>query len=260
MLEAQAAYEARGPRLRRSTPSPSPATAASSTRYAEHEQLAARASPCGTGSAAAPRTVSAVGLLPRCAAGHRHRRHARRRARHGRGRRAATTRAKNPAALLALMWYYAGDGARREGHGRPAVQGPARAVLPLPPAARDGVARQGARPRRQGRAPGHRRLRQQGLDRPARLRAAAARGREQLLRHLHRGAARIARGRATWRSSRASPAATTCRASCSARAARSTRTAASRITLTVPARRRARTVGRAHRAVRARGRASTPRS
>ena len=48
------------------------------------------------------------------------------------------------------------------------------------------------RPGRQGREPGHRRLRQQGLDRPARLRAAAARGREQLLRHLHRGAARTA--------------------------------------------------------------------
>ncbi len=40
----------------------------------------------------------------------------------------------------------------------------------------------------QGRQPGHRGLRQQGLDRPARLRPAAARGREELLRHLHRGA------------------------------------------------------------------------
>ena len=40
------------------------------------------------------------------------------------------------------------------------VQGPPRPVFEVPPAARDGIARQGARPRRQGRPPGHRRLRQ----------------------------------------------------------------------------------------------------
>ena len=61
------------------------------------------------------------------------------------------------------------------------------------------------------------RLRQQGLDRPARLRAAAARRRARLLRHLRRGA-RGPRRRRRSRSSRASPPATTCTASCSARA------------------------------------------
>ena len=114
----------------------------------------------------------------------------------------------------------------REGHGRPALQGPAAPVQPLPPAARDGVARQAARPRRQARRPGDRRLRQQGLDRPARLRPAAARRREQLLRHLHPRA----RGRRQPRS-RSSPAsrpATTCTASCSAPARPSSRTTASR--------------------------------
>ena len=110
---------------------------------------------------------------------------------------------------------------------------------PLPPAARHGVARQGARPRRASVVqPGHRRLRQQGLDRPARLRAAAPRRREQLLRHLHRGAARTATGASRSRSSRASPPATTCTASCSARARRSTRTAASRSRITRRRRRR----------------------
>ena len=69
-----------------------------------------------------------------------------------------------------------------QGHGRPALQGPAAAVQPLPPAARHGVARQAARPRRQAGRPGDQRLRQQGLDRPARLRPAAPRRRQQLLR------------------------------------------------------------------------------
>ena len=134
-----------------------------------------RASPCGTGSAAAPASCRAVGLLPARAPGHRHRRHARRRARAWTRPRARTTTRENPAALLALMWYSRHRRQGPQGHGRPALQGPAAAVLPLPPAARDGVAGQAARPRRQGGAPGHRRLRQQGLDRPARLRAAAPR-------------------------------------------------------------------------------------
>ena len=95
----------------------------------------------------------------------------------------------------------------RQGHGDPALQGPAGPVQPVPAAAGHGVAGQGEGPGRQRRAPGHRRLRQQGLHRPARLRAAAARRRAQLLRHLHRGAA--GPGRAEHRGGRrASPPAT----------------------------------------------------
>ena len=58
---------------------------------------------------------------------------------------------RNPAALLALAWHVGGRGPRREGHGGAAVQGPAAAVQPLPAAAGDGVARQGAGPRGQAR-------------------------------------------------------------------------------------------------------------
>ena len=54
----------------------------------------------------------------------------------------------NPAALLALAWHAVGDGTRLEGHGRPALQGPAAPLQPLPAAARHGVARQGEGPRR----------------------------------------------------------------------------------------------------------------
>ena len=89
--------------------------------------------------------------------------------------RPATHRVGIPRRSWPLAWFHAGDGRGREGHGGPPLQGPPRAVQPVSPATRDGVARQGARPRRQRRAPGHRGLRQQGLDRPARLRAAAAR-------------------------------------------------------------------------------------
>ena len=71
---------------------------------------------------------------------------------------------------------------RREGHGRPPLQGPAPPLLALPPAARHGIPRQGERPRGPRREPGNRRLRQQGLDGPARVRPAAARGRSELLR------------------------------------------------------------------------------
>ena len=104
------------------------------------------------------------------------------------------------------------------------------------------------------RPPGHRRLRQQGLDRPARLRAAAPRGRAELLRHLHRGrdaTARTAPRRS--RSSPTSPRATTCTASSSARGRRSTRTAAARSRS--PCRTSRRAAGRhPHRALRAGGR------
>ena len=67
---------------------------------------------------------------------------------------------------------------RCERHGRPPLQGPPVALLALPAAARDGIDRQGIRPPGPRRKPGPRRLRQQGLHRPARLRAAAPGGRE----------------------------------------------------------------------------------
>ena len=61
----------------------------------------------------------------------------------------AATPSKNPAALLAAHVVPRRRRARRQGHGDPALQGSARAVQPVPPAARDGVARQGEGPRRQ---------------------------------------------------------------------------------------------------------------
>ena len=71
--------------------------------------------------------LSRGGPPPGRAAGARHRRRcSTARATHGRGHARARRSRKNPAALLALMWYHAGDGRGAEGHGRPPVQGPAR--------------------------------------------------------------------------------------------------------------------------------------
>ena len=108
---------------------------------------------------------------------------------------------RNPAALLALTWHFASGGRGEK----------AMVVLPYKdrllllgrylPAARDGVARQAPRPRRPARGPGAHRLRQQGLDRPARLRAAAARRAERLLRAV-RARARARRHRARSRARR----------------------------------------------------------
>ena len=61
---------------------------------------------------------------------------------------------RNPAALLALMWYPP-PAAGEEGHGGPALQGSPAALLPLSAAAGHGVARQAAGPGRQARRPGH---------------------------------------------------------------------------------------------------------
>ena len=102
---------------------------------------------------------------------------------------------KNPAALLALMWYHATDGKGAEGHGRPAVQGSPAALQPLSAAAGHGVARQAARIWTASASTRGSRLRQQGFDRSACLRAAAARRREQLLRHLRPRAGRRRRTR-----------------------------------------------------------------
>ena len=91
---------------------------------------------------------------------------------------------RNPAALLALMWYVATDGKGKKDM----------VVLPykdrlllfsryLQQLVMESLGKQ-SRPRRQTRRPGNRGLRQQGLDRSARLRAAIARRREQFLRHV----------------------------------------------------------------------------
>ena len=131
----------------------------------------------GLGRRAHLASCRAVGPAAGGAAGHRHRRACSPARAPGRGHARARRRARTRRRCWRSMWYHAGGRQGREGHGDPALQGPARAVLALPAAAGDGVARQGEGPRRQGGAPGHRRLRQQGLDRSARLRAAAPRGR-----------------------------------------------------------------------------------
>ena len=177
----------RGPRLRHATPWPSPAPArswisrpgakAGWRRFPMWDWVGGRTS-----------ELSAVGLLPAAAAGARHRRHARRRRRDATRPPARTTPRSNPAALLALMWYHATGGKGAKDMVVLPYKDRLLLFSPLPAAARHGVARQAARPEGQAGRPGHHRLRQQGLDRPARLRAAAPRRREQLLRHLHAGA------------------------------------------------------------------------
>ena len=167
------------------TPSPSPASARSST--SRPGAGLARRFPMWDWVGGRTSEMSAVGLVPGLPPGARHRRHARRRGRDGRGDPHAR-HAEQPRrpARPDVAPRHGRQGS--QGHGRPALQGPAAPLQPLPPAARHGVARQAARPRRQAGRPGHQRLRQQGVDRPARLRAAASRRREQLLRHVHPGA------------------------------------------------------------------------
>ena len=130
-------------------------------------------------------------------------------------------------------------GPRLEGDGRPALQGSPAPLLALPAAARHGVAREGEGPRGPRRPPGAHRLRQQGLDGPARVRAAAARRRRRLLRDLRPSPARPRRGRAS-RSSPGRRAATSSTAFSWARAARSSRTAVPRSRSRSPRSRRAR--------------------
>ena len=154
--------------------------------------------------------------------------------------------------LLALMWHYAGNGKGE----KDMVILPYKDRLVLFSKYLQQLVMESLGKERdldgQGRAPGHRGLRQQRLDRPARLRAAAPRGRAEFLRDLHRGA-EGPRRRRRWKWSRASRAAITCRASCAAPARRFTKTGATRMTLSVP---RGRCVRRrrADRAVRTRGR------
>ena len=109
------------------TRSPSPARAASSTSTREQSRLAAHASRCGTGSAAAPASCPRWACCPpRCRAS-TSTACSPARATWTRRRASATTR-KNPAALLALDVVPRRRRARREGHGRPALQGPAAAA------------------------------------------------------------------------------------------------------------------------------------
>ena len=96
--------------------------------------------------------------------------------------------AKNPAALLALMWHLATGGKGEKDMVVLPYKDRLLLFSPLSPATGHGVAGQAARSRRQAGRPGDQRLRQQGIDRSACVRPAASRRREQLLRHLHPGA------------------------------------------------------------------------
>ena len=81
---------------------------------------------------------------------------------------------KNAAMLLALMWYYAGNGRGEKDMVILPYKDRLALFSQLSSATCHGVVRQRKRPRRQGRASGHRRLRQQRIDRSTRLRAATA--------------------------------------------------------------------------------------
>ncbi len=132
---------------------------------------------------------------------------------------------ENAAMLLALMWHYAGKGKGE----KDMVILPYKDRLVLFSKYLQQLVMESLGKERdldgQHRPPGHRRVWQQRLHRPARLRAAVARGRAEFLRHLHRGAKgpgwRTAGSRA-----RRHRAAITSRASCAAPARPSTKTAA----------------------------------
>ena len=134
--------------------------------------------------------------------------------------------ASNPAALMALMWHHATGGKGQ----KDMVVLPYKDRLLLFSRYLQQLVMEslGKQLDLQGRRvdQGLTRLRQQRLDRPARLRPAAARGSAQFLRRVHPRAG--SRAAPPWRWSRASRPATTCTASCSARARRCSRTTASR--------------------------------
>ncbi len=106
---------------------------------------------------------------------------------------AAAQRRHAPRADVALR----GERARREGHGRSALQGSAPALQPLFAAARHGVVRERTRSEGRSRAPGDRGLREQGLDRSARVCAAAARRGGEFFRRPSSRCGRIARATAS---------------------------------------------------------------
>ena len=102
--------------------------------------------------------------------------------------RATTTSPKNPAALLALMWYFAGGGEGKKDM----------VVLPykdrlelfsryLQQLVMESLGKEKDLEGQRGQ-PGHRGLRQQRFDRSARVRAAAPRRAQQFLRDVHPGA------------------------------------------------------------------------
>ena len=167
--------------------------------------------------------------------------------------RAVARPADNPAALLALMWHSRGEGRGEKDMVVLPYKDRLAPLQPLPAAARDGVARQGAGPRGPRRPPGPRRLRQQGLDRPARLRAAAARRRRRTSSRPSSGAAGPRGRRALEVEPGVDAAATTSTASCSARARALYENGRASMTITIPEV-DARTPRRADRALRAGGR------
>ncbi len=109
---------------------------------------------------------------------------------------------QNAAMLLALMWYYAGDGQGK----KDMVILPYKDRLALFSKYLQQLVMESLGKKEdldgKSRPPGHRGLRQQRLDRSARLRAAVARRRAELLRDLYRGA-QGSRGAIASRSSRA---------------------------------------------------------
>ena len=191
--------EARRPTAARASTSPgtrwpSPATAAQLDQHGGSEGWLAR-SRCGTGSAAAPRELSAVGLLPAALQGVRHRRPPRRRARPWTRPPAARRPARNPAALLALMWHHAGEGKGR----RTWWSSPTRTACSSSPATSSSSSwSRWARRRTSTASVVHQGIAVYGnkgsTDQHAYVQQLRD-GRQQLLRHLHRGAARTARPR-----------------------------------------------------------------
>ena len=173
MLEAAAAYAARRPRLRqarrrrhrpRQRARPSRRREGWLARFPMWDWVGGRTS-----------ELSAVGLLPAALQGldidallagaaRMRRSHPRR-----------TTPCRTPPPSSPSCGTHAGGGQGKKDMVVLPYKDRLAALLALPAAARDGVPRQGTGPRRQRRPPGHRRLRQQGLHRPARLRAAAPR-------------------------------------------------------------------------------------
>jgi glucose-6-phosphate isomerase len=92
---------------------------------------------------------------------------------------------QNAAMLLALMWFLCGRRPRDKGYGDFALQGPACSIQQILAATGNGIVRKRNGSRRENRAPGNRRLWQQGIDGSACLCAAAARRGTEFFCHFH---------------------------------------------------------------------------